>query len=188
MVARRFLRVCATLLLGLAFLTGTGLAASASSDPQPSFVVRTVTYDASGAAEFRAAVDEGAQIWNQHVRNVQFVPGTPADVVIYADNGWPRAMPTGLGSGYVWMGRQAVQQGHYPVRIAAHELGHILGLPDRRTGLCSDLMSGASAGTSCRNPDPSPAEAAEVEYNFQNGRTALVPGVTLADSPARTRH
>ncbi|URM95428.1 snapalysin family zinc-dependent metalloprotease [Actinomadura madurae] len=190
-MASKLLRACAALLLGLAFLTGTtltGTGAPASASPVPqTAAVRTVTYDASQAAEFRSAVDEGARIWNEHVSNVRFVAGTPADVVVYADDGWPRAQPTGLGSGRVWMGRQAVQEGHYPVRIAAHELGHILGLPDRRTGLCTDLMSGASAGTSCHNPNPNPAEVAEVERNFQNGRGAVVPGVTITEAPALPR-
>jgi snapalysin len=65
------------------------------------------------------------------------------------------------------MGRQAVNEGHDTVRISAHEFGHLLGLPDRRTGLCTDLMSGASAGTSCKNPNPNAKEKAEVEANFR---------------------
>ena len=181
MVIRNLLRVCAALLLGLAFLTGTGASASAAAT---SDAVRTIRYDASRAAEFRTAVDEGARIWNEHVGNVRLVPGTPADVVVLADNGWPRAQVRGLGRGTIWMGRQAVQDGHYTVRIASHEFGHILGLPDRRTGLCTDLMSGASAGTSCRNPDPNSAEIAEVESNFEDGRIGVTPGITLTEAPA----
>ncbi|TDC42599.1 snapalysin family zinc-dependent metalloprotease [Actinomadura sp. KC345] len=184
MVIRNLLRVCAALLLGLAFLAGTGASASASESSE---AVRTVRYDASRAAEFRTAVDEGAQIWNEHVANVRLVPGTPADVVVLADDGWPRARVTGLGRGTIWMGRQAVRDGHYTVRIASHEFGHILGLPDRRTGRCTDLMSGASAGTSCRNPNPNSAEIAEVEGNFQNGRIGVTPGVTLTEAPAPVR-
>ncbi|MFD0687937.1 snapalysin family zinc-dependent metalloprotease [Actinomadura fibrosa] len=184
-------KALAVLLLGLALLTGALTAAppasaapaKAASAPAP-LAVRTVRYDASRAAEFRTAVDQGAQIWNARVHNVQFVAGTPADVVVYTDNGWPRTQPAGLGRGTVWMGRQAVQEGHYTVRIAAHELGHILGLPDRRTGLCTDLMSGASAGTSCRNPNPNAAEIAQVERNFANGLTGVAPGVTLSEAPA----
>lgn len=187
MVARKLLRACAALLLGLAFLTGTGVSASAAPGSESSGFVRTLRYDASRSAEFRAAVDEGARIWNEHVVNVELVPGTPADIIIVADNGWPRAQPMGLGRGRIWMGRQATQQGHYDVRIAAHELGHILGLPDRRTGLCEDLMSGASAGTSCRNPNPNPREVAQVEANFQNGRGALTPGVVLSEAPVLAR-
>ena len=178
MVIRNLLRVCAALLLGLAFLAGTGVPASADA-------VRTIRYDASRAAEFRGAVDEGARIWNAHAANVRLVPGSPADVVVVADNGWPRARVTGLGRGTIWMGRQAVQDGHYTVRIASHEFGHILGLPDRRTGRCTDLMSGASAGTSCRNPNPNAAEVAEVDRNFRNGLIGVTTGTTLTEAPAR---
>ncbi|MFI0370822.1 snapalysin family zinc-dependent metalloprotease [Actinomadura sp. 1N219] len=187
MVASKFLRVCAALLLGLAFLTGTGVSASAAPAPEQSNV-RTVRYDTSQAAEFKEAWDEGAKIWNEHVKNVQFVPGTPGDVRILADNGWPRAQVAGLGRGTVWMGRQATNEGHYVIRIASHELGHILGLPDRRTGLCTDLMSGASAGTACKNPNPNAAEIAEVERNFQNGRMGFKPGTVLSEAPILARH
>ena len=45
-------------------------------------------------------------------------------------------------------------------------------------------MSGASAGPSCRNPDPNAAEIAEVEQNFQNGVTGVTPGVVLTEEPA----
>jgi snapalysin len=91
---------------------------------------------------------------------------------VIADNGWPRAnlgpvRPT--GSVTVWMGRLAVQQGHNPLRIASHELGHSLGLPDNRTGRCSDLMSGSSAGTSCTNANPSLAERSAVQRNYSSG-------------------
>jgi snapalysin len=65
-----------------------------------------------------------------------------------------------------------VQQGYNVVRIATHEMGHSLGLPDRRTGLCSDLMSGSSAPVSCANAQPSSAERAAVQRNYANGLTA----------------
>ena len=71
------------------------------------------------------------------------------------------------------MGREAVVDGYYPLRIATHEFGHILGLPDRRTGLCSDLMSGSSAPVSCTNANPSTAEAAQVQRNFASGFAAV---------------
>ncbi|MFI0366835.1 snapalysin family zinc-dependent metalloprotease [Actinomadura sp. 1N219] len=186
MITRKLLRACAALLLGLAFLTGTGVSASAAPGAQ-SGNVRTIRYDTSQAAEFKAAWDEGAKIWNEHLDNVEFVPGSPADVRILADDGWPRAQPQGLGRGTVWMGRQATNEGHYEIRIASHELGHILGLPDRRTGLCTDLMSGASAGTTCKNPNPNAAEIAEVERNFQNGTTGITPGLVLTEAPALAR-
>ncbi|WP_049577733.1 snapalysin family zinc-dependent metalloprotease [Nonomuraea sp. SBT364] len=152
----RALRALLALVLGLTVLLVSS----------PAQAVRVLRYDASRAAEFRGAVDQAAQIWNSSVVNVRLVPGTPAHFIVYADNGWPRAMPTSLGRGTVWMGRQATAQGHNALRIATHEIGHILGLPDRRTGRCSDLMSGASAGTSCTNPYPNAAERAEVDGNF----------------------
>ncbi|MEV5321209.1 snapalysin family zinc-dependent metalloprotease [Streptomyces sp. NPDC052687] len=130
---------------------------------------RVLTYDASASAEFRAAVDRGAAIWNESVDNVELRPaaaGQRANIRILADNGWPRALTTSLGNGTVYIGRQAVNQGYDTIRISAHELGHILGLPDRKPGPCSSLMSGSSAGVSCTNPYPNTAERAEVEDNF----------------------
>ncbi|OSP39869.1 peptidase [Streptomyces sp. 13-12-16] len=138
-----------------------------------------VTYDASGAAEFRAAVERGAAIWNESVETVELCPaasGQRADVRIVADDGWPRSVPTSMGDGTVYIGRQAVDRGYSPIRIAAHELGHMLGLPDRKPGPCSSLMSGASAGTSCTNPYPSAAEKAQVERNFEGAPTGALLG------------
>ncbi|MFG3436966.1 snapalysin family zinc-dependent metalloprotease [Nonomuraea sp. NPDC047897] len=160
------LRFALSLVLTAAFLLATSPAQAAS-------LVQVLRYDAGRSAEFRGAVDQAAQIWNSSVTNVRLVAGTPAHFVVVADNGWPRALPTSLGRGTIWMGRQATSQGYHPVRIAAHEIGHILGLPDRRTGRCSDLMSGSSAPVSCANAYPSAAERAEVDRNFAGG-TPLV--------------
>ncbi len=88
--------------------------------------------------------------------------------------------PAPLGSGTVYIGRQAVNQGYDTVRISSHELGHILGLPDRKPGPCSSLMSGSSAGVSCTNPYPNAAEKAEVEENFSASVRASVPAVRSA--------
>jgi snapalysin len=151
-----------------------GQALAAPAEPAAA-AARVVTYDASGAAEFRSAVDRGAAIWNESVDAVELRPvaaGQRANVRVLADNGWPRALPTSLGSGTVYIGRQAVNQGYNTVRISSHELGHILGLPDRKPGPCSSLMSGSSAGTACTNPYPDAAERAEVEANFGGVLTA----------------
>jgi snapalysin len=179
-------------LLGLALAAPlfAGAPAAAASGPdaaaEPAALVRTLRYDARGAAEFRAAVDRGAQIWNASVTNVRLQPGTPANFTVVADNGWPRAQVTALGRGRIYMGRQAVAQGHDPTRIAAHEIGHILGLPDRRTGLCQDLMSGASAGTSCTNANPNARERAQVEANFAGSSVRSIPAQVFVDAtPAR---
>jgi snapalysin len=137
---------------------------------------RVLYYDASQAQEFKAVVDQGAQIWNNSVTNVRLLPvtaGRTPNIRIYADNGWPRTYSSSLGNGYWYMGRQAVNQGYNPPRISAHEFGHILGLPDRRTGLCADLMSGSSAPVSCTNANPNATEARTVNNNFASAAVAV---------------
>lgn len=162
-------------LLSLPLLSGEAAASSADTAGAPA-ATRVLTYDASGSAEFRSAVDRGAAIWNESVEGAELRPaaaGRQANIRVLADDGWPRALTTSLGNGTVWIGRQAVDEGHDTVRISSHELGHILGLPDRKPGPCSSLMSGASAGTACTNPYPNAAEKAEVENNF--GQAAASP-------------
>ncbi|CAM5569718.1 snapalysin family zinc-dependent metalloprotease [Streptomyces coeruleorubidus] len=159
-------------------LTGGQAAAAARHTPAAPLAPRVLTYDAGGSAEFRSAVDRGAAIWNESVDAVELRPaaaGQRANIRVLADNGWPRALPTTLGNGTVYIGRQAVDQGYNTVRISAHELGHILGLPDRKPGPCSSLMSGSSAGTACTNPYPNAAEKAEVEGNFGDVRAGRDP-------------
>lgn len=159
---RLLLAGCAALLIPLGAVPATAAAEEAAAPTE----VRTLHYDASGSEEFQDAVDAGAQVWNEKVPTIKLEKGGDATITVLADDGWPRAQVTELGSGTVWMGRQAVEEGHDVTRIAAHELGHILGLPDNRTGLCEDLMSGASAGPECTNHDPNAEEIAEVEANF----------------------
>jgi snapalysin len=161
----RIVRITVAFALGLICLIIMSPAQAATTDSAAA-APRVLRYDASRAAEFRSVVDQAAQVWNAAAPNVRLVAGTPADFVVLADDGWPRAQPTSLGRGTIWMGRQASDQGYYPLRIATHEIGHILGLPDRRTGLCTDLMSGSSAPVSCRNAQPSAAERATVNRNF----------------------
>nr|WP_296068779.1 snapalysin family zinc-dependent metalloprotease [uncultured Actinoplanes sp.] len=154
--------LCAAVALAGVQVTGTAPASAA---------VRVLYYDAGQAQEFRAVVDQGAQIWNSRATNVRLQPvpaGRTPNIRVYADNGWPRTYTTSLGNGRWYMGREAVDDGYYPPRIAAHEFGHILGLPDRRTGLCSDLMSGSSAPVSCTNANPNSTEVAQVNANFRS--------------------
>ncbi|MFE9776243.1 snapalysin family zinc-dependent metalloprotease [Streptomyces sp. NPDC005931] len=161
--------LAAVLVMSFPLLGGQAVAAPSADTQRSAAAARVFTYDASGAAEFKAAVDRGAAIWNASVDSVELRPvasGQRAHIRILADNGWPRALPTGLGSGTVYIGRQAVDQGYNTVRISSHELGHILGLPDRKPGPCSSLMSGSSAGVACTNPYPNAAEKTEVEENF----------------------
>ncbi|MEU8421691.1 snapalysin family zinc-dependent metalloprotease [Micromonospora sp. NPDC048835] len=172
MFRRQVRRVALAMLVAVLAAAGMQLATGA-----PAAAVRTVYYDASRTGEFRTNFDQAAQIWNSRVSNVRLLSGTPASITIYVDDGWPRAQPTGLGSGRIWMGRTAVNQGYDRTRIATHEVGHILGLPDRRTGLCTDLMSGSSAPVSCRNANPSAAEASRVNSLFA-GTLAAPAGTT----------
>jgi snapalysin len=159
--------------LATAQLTGTAPAVAA-----PAAAARILYYDASRATEFGAAIAQGAANWNARVSNVQLRPvptGTRANITVLVDDGWPRAITTSLGNGRWYMGRTAVRDGHNPTRIAAHEFGHLLGLPDRRTGRCTDLMSGASAGPTCTNAFPNAAEAREVEARFARFAPATAP-------------
>ncbi|MFC4495212.1 snapalysin family zinc-dependent metalloprotease [Streptomyces ovatisporus] len=158
-------------LTAVALLSGQAVAAPAEA-PHDTAAPVVLTYDASGSAEFAEAVAGGVQVWNESVTGVRLEAaeaGEQANVRIVADDGWPRAVTTSLGNGTVYMGREAVQQGYHTTRIASHELGHILGLPDIKPGPCSSLMSGSTAGVSCTNPDPDAAEKAEVEENFAGG-------------------
>jgi snapalysin len=165
------LRRWAAAFIAAAALAGVQVASATPASAAP----RILYYDASQAQEFQAAVAQGAQIWNSRATNVQLQPvpaGRTPNIRVYADNGWPRAQTTSLGNGRWYMGRQAVNQGYYVPRIAAHEFGHLLGLPDRRTGLCADLMSGSSAPVSCQNAYPNATETNTVNRNFAGAVTA----------------
>ncbi|MPZ84617.1 MAG: snapalysin family zinc-dependent metalloprotease [Actinophytocola sp.] len=158
-------------------LVGGVVAPSASADVHAAAV--TITYDDSQAAEFVDVVAQGVAIWNGAVENVQIEkasPGTDADITIIANDGWPQATLGPVfpgGSGTVWYGRQAVDEGYDVVRIAAHELGHNLGLPDMKPGPCSSLMSGSSAGVACTNPNPDAQEIAWVEENYADAEKPI---------------
>jgi snapalysin len=170
------LRRLGTAVLGAILVAAVQVVTAAPAHAAP----RVFYYDASRAAEFVQVVNQGASNWNSRVTTVRLEPvpaGRRANITVLADNGWPRASVTSLGNGTIWMGRRAVNDGFYPPRISTHEFGHLLGLPDRRTGRCSDLMSGSSAPVSCTNAFPSASEAAEVERRFASVATgAAAPG------------
>jgi snapalysin len=163
---------------------------AAHAAPRP--VAQTVLhYDDSQAAEFRSAVVAGANSWNASVQNVRLVEATAgqtAEIKIVAYDGWPEttlgpARPGGRHS-TVYFGREAVNEGYDTIRIAAHELGHSLGLPDDKPGPCSSLMSGSTGGVSCTNATPNAAERAAADANYAS--PAAVPPaspVLIVDAP-----
>ncbi|MEV5982150.1 snapalysin family zinc-dependent metalloprotease [Streptomyces sp. NPDC052114] len=171
-------------------------AANAVSTPDGSSAkaaaaVVTLRYDDSQARGWEAAIAAGVASWNSNVDNVKLVeaqPGTRAEIQIVATSGWPQATIGPVrpgGRGRVELGNQAVTQGYDKTRIAAHEIGHNLGLPDTKPGPCSQLMSGSAAGTGCRNAVPDAAEQARVESAYANGVAPRVPadGRLVTDAP-----
>lgn len=144
---------------------------------------RRITVSVARAGQYEDEVREALKIWNSHVPEINLVATSSfsADVTIGNGPGWPYAQPRSLGKGHVHMGSRAMNQGHYALRVATHELGHIFGMPDRRTGKCEDLMSGSSAGTSCKNPHPNQAEIDEVRGYFQRGWFTAEQARTLTE-------
>ncbi|MFE3037868.1 snapalysin family zinc-dependent metalloprotease [Streptomyces canus] len=139
----------------------------------------TLRYDDSRAAGWETAIAAGVASWNANVSNVHLVeaaPGTTAEIVIVATTGWPQATLGPVRPGRqvrVELGSQAVDQGYNKTRIAAHELGHSLGLPDTKPGPCSQLMSGSSAGTACTNATPNATERSRVQSAYASTIAAL---------------
>ncbi|MFI2781030.1 snapalysin family zinc-dependent metalloprotease [Streptomyces sp. ALB3] len=153
--------------------------------------VVTLRYDDSRAVGWEAAVTAGVASWNRNVGSVRLVeaaPGTRAEIQIVATSGWPQATLGPVRPGgqvRVELGSQAVSQGYDRTRIAAHEIGHSLGLPDTKPGPCSQLMSGSSAGTACRNAVPNATERGRVESAYANGLASPTSsgGRLLVDAP-----
>ncbi|MBU5944520.1 snapalysin family zinc-dependent metalloprotease [Streptomyces sp. PAM3C] len=186
-----------TLVLAMA---GSASAAPAVEQTDTQAAVVTLRYDDSRAPGWEAAIAAGVASWNAGVTNVKLVeaaPGGAAEIVIVATSGWPQATLGPVRPGRqvrVELGSQAVNQGYNKTRIAAHELGHSLGLPDTKPGPCSQLMSGSSAGTACTSAVPNATERSRVQSNYANAFTASditsvtgVTGVThsrtLVDAP-----
>lgn len=168
-------RVLTPLLVALSALalTLSGTATASASEQARNATV--LYYDSSQAAEFTSVVASAVDVWNSSVDNVRLEPasaGQRAEIRVIADDGWPRAHLGPVRPGgqvTVWMGRQGTAEGHDPLRIAAHELGHSLGLPDAKPGPCSSLMSGSTGGVGCTNAQPNASERARVEANYGGG-------------------
>ncbi|QWQ39663.1 snapalysin family zinc-dependent metalloprotease [Streptomyces sp. YPW6] len=189
--SRWFKAVGVAAALTLASVTAAQAAPAPDLAAKSTAAVVTLRYDDSRAGGWEAAIAAGVASWNANVRNVKLVeaaPGTRAEIQIVATSGWPQATLGPVrpgGRAWVELGSQAVTQGHDKTRIAAHELGHSLGLPDTKPGPCSQLMSGSSAGTSCTNAVPNAAERSRVEYAYAGGLASRVPadGRILVDAP-----
>ncbi|MDK9495154.1 snapalysin family zinc-dependent metalloprotease [Streptomyces katrae] len=171
-------------------------ATAATAAPAPAAIpgtaaAVTLRYDDSRAGGWESAIAAGVASWNANVGNVRLVkaaPGVRAEIVIVATTGWPQATLGPVRPGRqvrVELGAQAVDQGYDKTRIAAHELGHSLGLPDTKPGPCTQLMSGSSAGTACTNAVPNATERSRVQSAYANGLAAAVPadGRVLVDAP-----
>ncbi|MFC4565664.1 snapalysin family zinc-dependent metalloprotease [Nocardiopsis mangrovi] len=175
---------------GLPAASASTTAAPADAAPAPQ-AATTITYNASRAAQYEAEIEAGVAVWNDSVANVRIVeaaPGQRAEITIIATTGWPQATLGPVrpgGTARVEMGSQAVAEGHDVTRIAAHELGHSLGLPDIKPGPCSSLMSGSTAGTSCTNAVPNATERSRVERNYGTGALGAAPaaGTMVVDGP-----
>ncbi|GAB2855219.1 snapalysin family zinc-dependent metalloprotease [Actinoallomurus bryophytorum] len=190
--AARTLVGAAALTLAVTVTPAANAATAAAPDASRRLAPTTLYYDDSQAAEFRSAVVAGAGSWNSTVSNVRLVEATAgqrADIRVIAFDGWPQStlgpVRPGGRQGTVYFGREAVDEGYNTTRIAAHELGHSLGLPDAKPGPCSSLMSGSTGGVSCTNALPNAAERARVQSNYASG--AAAPSVfgdrTIVDAP-----
>ncbi|WP_326834003.1 snapalysin family zinc-dependent metalloprotease [Amycolatopsis rhabdoformis] len=167
MRARGFGRIAA---IALAVAAPLGVGAIAGPAAQAA-ATTTVYYSSTGAPDYVAQIDQGAANWNAAVTDVKLVKrSSGATVVIHEiHSGGSYTQTDGHGHGDVYLDTSQVAEGFDPTRIAAHELGHNLGLPDDYEGPCSELMSGHGPGTSCTNAKPSAAEAAKVQQLWRNG-------------------
>ncbi|MEV7542525.1 snapalysin family zinc-dependent metalloprotease [Streptomyces sp. NPDC089915] len=181
----------AALVLAAATAATAAPATAPAAIPGPTAAAVTLRYDDSRAGGWEAAIAAGVASWNANVGNVRLVkaaPGVRAEIVIVATTGWPQATLGPVRPGRqvrVELGAQAVSDGYDKTRIAAHELGHSLGLPDTKPGPCTQLMSGSSAGTACTNAVPDAAERSRVQSAYANGLTPPAPtdGRLLVDAP-----
>ncbi|HEY2698349.1 MAG TPA: snapalysin family zinc-dependent metalloprotease [Pseudonocardiaceae bacterium] len=150
-------------------------ALSASAAPAAPRAVTTVYYQNEASSAWSSAVTTAIANWNGALHNVKFAQGNSGNSTVTIDSysGWPETEPDSPGAGTVDLGEEAVTEGYDRTRITAHELGHILGLPDNYDGDCSILMSGHSAGTACTNAEPGPSEVSQVDQIFA-GNTAVV--------------
>ncbi|QKV79674.1 snapalysin family zinc-dependent metalloprotease [Amycolatopsis sp. Hca4] len=161
--------------LGRIVAVATAVAAPLALAPVASAAaVTTLYYSSSGAPDYLAQIDQGAANWNAAVTDVKLVKRSTGATIVFQEihSGGSYTNTNGHGRGQIYLDTSQVAEGFDPTRIAAHELGHNLGLPDHYSGPCTELMSGHGPGTACKNAKPSSAEAAKVQSLWVNGLTA----------------
>ncbi|MFJ7945935.1 snapalysin [Streptomyces sp. NPDC096354] len=138
---------------------------------QPNARAVTITYDASQAPSFRSEISSAASIWNSSESNVKLQETSSGADFSYREGNDPQgsyAETNGHGRGYIFLDYAQSRQND-SVRVATHETGHVLGLPDDYSGPCSELMSGGGPGPSCTNRHPNAAERARVDQLWATG-------------------
>ncbi|MEU2876010.1 snapalysin [Streptomyces sp. NPDC007070] len=149
---------------------------------QPNLKSVTVYYNASQAPSFRSQISSAASIWNSSVSNVKLqATSGSADFAYYEgnDSRGSYASTNGHGSGYIFLDYAQNRQ-YDSIRVAAHETGHVLGLPDHYSGPCSELMSGGGPGPSCTNRYPNATERSRVNQLWANGLAQAVAKLAKA--------
>lgn len=150
---------------------GLGLVAAPAATAA---AVTTLYYSSSGAPDYLTQIDQGAANWNAAVTDVKLVKRSSGATIVFHEthSGGSYTSTNGHGRGQIYLDTSQVAEGFDPTRIAAHELGHNLGLPDHYTGPCTEIMSGHGPGTACKNAKPSAGEAAKVQSLWVNGLVA----------------
>lgn len=173
-MARKFFVSASVSLALLAVPVTAGQATAAVQPAQQTAAATTVYYDASGAPSFRAAIQAGAANWNNAVSNVKLQESSSGATLRYTEGNDPSgsyAETDGHGRGTIFIDYTQARQ-YDQTRIAAHETGHALGLPDNYQGPCSELMSGGGPGPSCTNANPNAQEVSRVNSLWANGLVA----------------
>jgi len=153
-----------------AFFQAVLTAAKKKRAANPGLEQVTVTYD-NEAPTFSTSIANSTRIWNSAVYNVQLQETSGGGDFAYYEGNDPRgsyADTDGHGHGYIFLD-YAQNQEYDSTRVAAHETGHALGLPDHYEGPCSELMSGGGPGPSCTNSQPDANERAWVDQLWANG-------------------
>ncbi|MFI5616339.1 snapalysin [Streptomyces sp. NPDC051567] len=154
-----------------AFFEAVQRAVAEQRSANPGALAVTVTYNTVSAPSFRTQIARSTQIWNSSVVNVRLQEVSSGGSFSYREGNDPRgsyASTDGHGRGYIFLDHRQNQQ-YNSTRVTSHETGHVLGLPDRYSGPCSELMSGGGPGTSCQNPNPNAAERSRVDQLWRNG-------------------